>query len=121
MKSILKKITFIVLFSSFIACSSSNSSDNSNSTSIIGKWAYGTARPCGLRDYVEYKPNNVFIENHCSTTCVYTPYNSDYQITGENQITFFGSYVKNIVELTPSKLVLFDPNINETKTYDRIN
>ena len=121
MKSILKKISFIVLFSSFIACSSDNSSTNSSTPSLIGKWAFGPTRTCGLRNYVEYKPNNIFIENHCSTDCVYTPYPDEYQLIGNNQIKFFGSYVKNIVELTPSKLVLFDPNINETKTYDRIN
>lgn len=121
MKSIIKKITFIVLFSSFIACSSDNSSTNSSTPSLIGKWAYGPTRPCGLRNYVEFKSNNVTIENHCSSDCVYTPYPDEYQLTGENQITFYGYYVVNIVELTSIKLVIYDPHYNETKTYDRIN
>ena len=121
MKSILKKIIFIVLFSSFIACSSDNSSTNSNTTSIIGKWAYGPARSCGLRNYFELKPNNVYIENHYSNTCVLSSYYDEYQLTGENEITFFGNIVNNIVELTPTKLVLYDPSTNETTTHDRIN
>ena len=125
MKSILKKITFIVLFLSFIACSSdnssSNSSSNSSTASLLGKWAYGPTRTCGLRNYVEFKTNNVSIENHCSTDCVYTPYPDEYQLIGENQIMFFGYYVVNIMELTSIKLVIYDPHYNETKTYDRIN
>ena len=125
MKSVLKKITFIILFSSFIACSSdnssTNSSNNSSTSSLLGKWAYGPARPCGLRNYFELKPNNVYIENRYSNTCLLTSYPDEYQITGENEITFFGNIVNDIVELTPTKLVLYDPSTNETTTHDRIN
>lgn len=121
MKSILKKITFIVLFSSFIACSSDNSSTNSSTPSLIGKWAFGPTKPCGLRNYTEFKPNNITIDNYYSNTCELSTYPDEYELIGNNQIKFFGYYVVNIVELTSTKLVLYDPNYNETITHDRIN
>lgn len=123
MKKIKQNLALFALVLLIISCSNGSSGDSSNSSvssTIIGKWAFGPVLSgCNTRNSIEFKNTNVYYEHHYSGNCQLTSYPGSYTKNGD--ILMIDGNENVILELTTSKLKLFDKNDNETEIYDKVN
>lgn len=124
------KVSALILMSAFLfSCSSDD--DNSNPTSIVGKWANidtvvdGTSIPyddheaCG-KDYVEFQSDNTYVNIDVLDCEEITDLSGNYSING-NFITIDGETAE-ITQLTESRLSMkiWDEDFDDDDELDEV-
>lgn len=110
----MKKLILLLTLFTMLSCSTNERT--TEDVSIRGKWYMEEMTPCG-KNSIEFKNNNLFVENHYNSNCTNSVYNGDYLLQ-DDTVNINGNE-KLITGLSELTLILYDVNTEDYNYYTR--